>query len=112
MRCLLIIFLFSGQLFGQNIKITVFKFESNLLCHRLTYDDSAAIINLAEEEGVDSAFVMKISDLNLMITMKCEEYDIQYLLNDRYIDKVVKYYPNKTLFYDKNYNLFRPKTNH
>lgn len=112
MRYLLIIFLFSNNLFSQNIKIKVLVFEDNLICHRLTYDDSAAVINLAEEEGVDSVFVMKISDIKLMITMKCDDYDIQYLLNDRYIDKIVKYYPNKTLFYDKNYNLFRPTTNH
>lgn len=110
MKKLLILTLFlSNTIFAQSIKIRTYSFN-NELCHRLTYDDSAAIINLAEEEGTDSAFVMKISETKLMVTMKCDDYEVQYVLNDRYIQMIVKYYPTKTLFYDKNYKPYKPKT--
>ena len=105
---ILTLFLFNTA-FAQCIKIRTHSFNGEL-CHRLTYDDSAAIISLAEEEGVDSAFVMKLSYEKLLITMKCEEYEIQYILYDRYIQGIVKYYPTKTLFYDKNYKPYGTKT--
>lgn len=102
---LLLIFL-GNDLYSQTVKIRF----NGFLCYRLTTDDSAAVISIAEEEGVDSAYVMKLSDLKLMITMKSDDYDVQYIINDRYIEKIVKYYPNKTLFYDKNNRLCNPKT--
>jgi len=104
-----LILLLFNTVFAYCIKIRMQSFNGKL-CHRLTYYDSAAIISLEEEEGVDSAFVMKLSYEKLLITMKCEECDIQYILYDRYIQGIVKYYPTKTLFYDKNYKPYKPKT--
>lgn len=95
-----------NDLHSQIVNIRFNGFKS----YNLTYEDSAAIINLAEEEGVDSAYVMKLSDIKLIVTIRSDEYDVQYILNDRYIDRVIKYYPDKTLFYDKNYRLCNPKT--
>ena len=113
MKKLLILTLFlSSKLYSQCIKIRVHNFDDNDICHRLTCDDTAAVINLVEEEGVDSAFVMKLSESKMMITMKCDDHEVQYLLHDRYIHLVVMYYPTKTLFYDKNYKLFEPKTSY
>ena len=102
---LLLIFL-GNDLYSQTVKIRFNGFKS----YNLTCDDSAAIVNLVEEEGVDSAYVMKLSDIKLIVTIRSDEYDVQYILNDRYIERVIKYYPNKTLFYDKNYRLCDPKT--
>lgn len=105
LKLLIFLLIFLGNdLYSQTIKI---RFNGFL---KLTTDDSAAVISIAEEEGVDSAYVMKLSDIKLMITMKSDDYDVQYILNDRYIEKIVKYYPNKTLFYDKNNRLCNPKT--
>jgi hypothetical protein len=101
---------FAQNAVAPNFKINVHKFDGAELCHRLTCDDSAAVINLIEEEGTDSAFVMKLSETKMMVTMKCEEYEVQYILHSRYIDKVVIYYPNKTLFYDKDFKPYKPKT--
>lgn len=111
MKKLLILTLFlSNTLYSQSIKIKVHKFQSDEICHRLNCDDTAAVISLAEEEGVDNAFVMKVSEQKMLVTMKCDDCEVQYVLYDRYIHMIVKYYPTKTLFYDKNYNVYKPKT--
>ena len=111
MKKLLLLTLFlSNTLYSQSIKIKVHKFESDEICHRLTSDDTAAVISLAEEEGVDNAFVMKISEQKMLISMKCDDCEIQYVLHDRYIHMIVRYYPTKTLFYDKHNKLCNPKT--
>lgn len=106
---ILLISLFS-TLNAQSPNIHVHTFEDDLLCNRLTYDDSAAVISLLEEEGGIDAYVFKMTKNKLMITIKTDDHDVQYLLNDRYIELIVEYYPNKTLFYDKNRNPYKPKT--
>jgi hypothetical protein len=106
---ILLISLFS-KLNAQSPNIYIHKFEDDLLCHRLTCDDSAAVISLIEEEGGLNAYVFKMLENKLMVTIKTDDHDVQYLLNDRYIELIVEYYPNKTLFYDKDRNPFKPKT--
>jgi hypothetical protein len=106
---ILLISLFS-KLNAQSPIIYIHKFEGDLLCSRLTCDDSAAVISLIEEEGGLTAYVFKITETKLMITIKTDDHDVQYVLNNRYIEKIIEYYPNKTLFYDKNRNPFKPKT--
>lgn len=111
MKKLLILTLFlSNTLYSQSIKIRTQCNDSNVHFYPLTTDDSCAAISIAEEEGVDNAFVIKLSNNKLLITMRCKDCDIQYILNDRYIQGIVKYYPTKILFYDKNYKLIEPKT--
>ena len=112
MKNLLLISLISlfSTLNAQSPSIYIHKFDGDLLCHRLTYDDSAAVVSLIEEEGGLHAYVFKVSEKKLMITIKTDDHDVQYLLNDRYIELIVEYYPNKTLFYDKNRNPYKPKT--
>jgi len=106
---ILLISLFS-KLNAQSPTIYINKFEGELLCSKLTCDDSVAVVSLIEEEGGLTAYVFKITETKLMITIKTDDHDVQYLLNDRYIEQIVEYYPNKTLFYDKNRNPFKPKT--
>ena len=97
-------------MYSQSIKIKTPCGDDIYHFYALNCDDSAAVVSIAEEEGLDSAFVMKLSDQKLLITMKSDECEIQYILYDRYIEGIVKYYPTKTLFYDKNYNVYKPKT--
>lgn len=93
---------------AQSPNIYIHKFKSGLVCERLTYDDSAAVISLIEEEGGLNAYVFKLNKTKLIVTIKTDDYDVQYVLNDRYIESIVEYYPKKTLFYDKNRNLCTP----
>ena len=111
MKKLLILTLFlSNTLLAQSIKIRVHCNNFNDHLYDLTCDDSATAIHIAEEEGVDSAFVMKLSYEKLLITMRHEDHEVQYIFYDRYIQGIVRYYPTKTLFYDKNNKLYNPKT--
>lgn len=112
MKTLLLIFTISlsSTLSAQSPTIYIHKFDGDLLCHRLTCDDSAAVVSLIEEEGGLSAYVFKMPVNKLMITIKTDDHDVQYVLNDRYIELIIEYYPNKTLFYDKNRNPYKPKT--
>ena len=100
---------FSSTLYSQDVKIRVHTFDDSS-SHILNHNDSLAVISLVEEEGCNNAYVIKLSDTKLMITIKCPEYDVQYILYDRYIELVVRYYPNKTLIYDKNFKLLNAKT--
>ena len=107
MKTLLLIFLISlsSTLSAQSPTIYIHKFDGDLLCHRLTCDDSAAVVSLIEEEGGLNAYVFKLTETKLIVTIKTDDHDVQYVLNDRYIESIVEYYPKKTLFYDKNRNL-------
>lgn len=103
-------FLFNS-LYSQNdsFKIKVHDFDSPNHCSRLTSFDTASVISILEEEGLNTAYVFKLNEHRLLVTVKEQKYDISYLLNDGYIELIIESHPNKTLFYDKNGKLFNPK---
>lgn len=58
-----------------------------------TFEDSCLIDELAFDGPVSKAYMFKYSELNFMITLKFEHYDMVYTFCDGYLDDIFEIGP-------------------
>ena len=68
----------------------------------LTHDDSVFIYKAVDEDEVKKCFVFKLSERDMIITYKIEDYDLVLMVRDRLVYSACEYRKNEFIIYDEN----------